>query len=281
MFKRKKKRERPAFSATEALSAEAGSQAGDAGTPELDSGDLNLEVKRPKVARPVASFVFQSSLAGETKHAASSGDDDGEAIRGQAATSSTQEAKDRATAPNLLEAPSEPGGGGGSSGSSGGGEQSFKTAPKRTAKAAATGPLRAPANLRVTSRFDYQQDICKDYKETGFCGFGDNCIYLHDRGNYKTGWELEREWEERQRERAAALGKGEKREAASDGADPQDQSESNNTCPICKLPFTAPVVKTLCDHRFCQRCAFAHHAKNRRCAVCGAQTRGVFNTVVK
>ncbi len=34
------------------------------------------------------------------------------------------------------------------------------------------GPIRAPANLRATVRWDYQPDLCKDYKETGFCGFG-------------------------------------------------------------------------------------------------------------
>lgn len=34
------------------------------------------------------------------------------------------------------------------------------------------GPIRAPANLRATVRWDYQPDICKDFKETGFCGFG-------------------------------------------------------------------------------------------------------------
>jgi len=34
------------------------------------------------------------------------------------------------------------------------------------------GPIRAPAHLRATVRWDYQPDICKDYKETGFCGFG-------------------------------------------------------------------------------------------------------------
>lgn len=43
------------------------------------------------------------------------------------------------------------------------------------------GPLRAPTNLRATVRWDYQPDICKDYKETGFCGFGDSCKFLHDR----------------------------------------------------------------------------------------------------
>ena len=29
------------------------------------------------------------------------------------------------------------------------------------------GPVRAPAHLRVSVRWDYQPDICKDYKETG------------------------------------------------------------------------------------------------------------------
>ena len=39
------------------------------------------------------------------------------------------------------------------------------------------GPIRAPANLRATVRWDYQPDICKDYKETGFCGFGGKYTY--------------------------------------------------------------------------------------------------------
>ena len=47
------------------------------------------------------------------------------------------------------------------------------------------GPLRAPTNVRGIVRIDYQPDVCKDYKETGTCGFGDSCIYLHDRGDYK------------------------------------------------------------------------------------------------
>lgn len=39
------------------------------------------------------------------------------------------------------------------------------------------GPMRAPANIRATVRWDYQPDLCKDYKETGFCGFGGNIHY--------------------------------------------------------------------------------------------------------
>lgn len=38
------------------------------------------------------------------------------------------------------------------------------------------GPIRAPEHLRATVRWDYQPDICKDYKETGFCGFGGECL---------------------------------------------------------------------------------------------------------
>ena len=54
------------------------------------------------------------------------------------------------------------------------------------------GPLRASANVRMTVRFDYQPDICKDYKETGFCGYGDACKFVHDRSDYKSGWELDK-----------------------------------------------------------------------------------------
>ena len=40
------------------------------------------------------------------------------------------------------------------------------------------GPIRAPTFLRATTRWDYQPDICKDYKETGYCGFGGNVHVL-------------------------------------------------------------------------------------------------------
>ena len=34
------------------------------------------------------------------------------------------------------------------------------------------GPVRATEHIRISCRFDYQPDICKDYKETGYCGYG-------------------------------------------------------------------------------------------------------------
>jgi RING finger protein 113A len=100
------------------------------------------------------------------------------------------------------------------------------------------GPMRASANIRVTNRFDYQPDICKDYKETGFCGYGDSCIYMHDRGDYKAGWQLDQEWEAEQRAKKAAL---------IEGLDPESESSSDDddvpfACLICREPFTRPIV---------------------------------------
>lgn len=59
-------------------------------------------------------------------------------------------------------------------------------------------PMAAPSNVRVTTIMDYARDVCKDYKETGFCGFGDTCIYLHDRSANleKKVVSRTREWEE-------------------------------------------------------------------------------------
>jgi RING finger protein 113A len=36
------------------------------------------------------------------------------------------------------------------------------------------GPVKAAANVRTITIQDYQPDVCKDYKQTGFCGFGDS-----------------------------------------------------------------------------------------------------------
>ena len=55
---------------------------------------------------------------------------------------------------------------------------------------------------------DYQPDVCKDYKETGFCGYGDSCKFMHDRGDYKNSVELEKEWQaEQDAKKAKMLGK--------------------------------------------------------------------------
>ncbi|KAI8980311.1 hypothetical protein BDB01DRAFT_687034, partial [Pilobolus umbonatus] len=137
------------------------------------------------------------------------------------------------------------------------------------------GPQRAPANLRVTARFDYQPDVCKDYKETGFCGYGDSCIFLHDRGDYKTGWQLEKEWEEAQKNNTR-FGATDPNKYAIPSDDESDE-ELPFACLICREEFTSPVV-TKCHHYFCESCALQNYKKTPKCFACGASTQGVFST---
>jgi len=177
------------------------------------------------------------------------------------------------------------------------------------------GPMRASSNIRVTNRFDYQPDICKDYKETGFCGYGDSCIYMHDRGDYKAGWQLDQEWEAEQRAKKLALIEGLDEEAESSS----DDDEVPFACLICREEFKHPVVTRYvfyvfalfslvsftdvfsaidhanvhsaillfyiafirCNHYFCEKCALKRYAKTPKCAACQTPTGGLFNSVSK
>jgi RING finger protein 113A len=68
------------------------------------------------------------------------------------------------------------------------------------------GPIRATAHIRADGRMDYARDICKDYKETGYCGYGNHCKFLHDRSDYQARCQMEKEWEltvKKRREAAA------------------------------------------------------------------------------
>lgn len=140
----------------------------------------------------------------------------------------------------------------------------------------AHGPLRASAHIKWSVRFDYQPDICKDYKETGYCGYGDACKFMHDRGDYKSGWQMDREWEEGEKKRKAKLA-----QRIQDEDEKSEEEEGDDDLPfacfICRQPFVDPVV-TLCKHYFCEHCALKHHARNKHCFVCNKPTNGTFNT---
>ncbi|EDW83331.1 uncharacterized protein Dwil_GK22373 [Drosophila willistoni] len=133
-----------------------------------------------------------------------------------------------------------------------------------------SGPIRAPAHLRATVRWDYQPDICKDYKETGYCGFGDSCKFLHDRSDYKAGWQLEMDHQAEKRGDCDSDGDDGKYEIHS------DEETLPFKCHICRQSFVNPVV-TKCKHYFCEKCALAQYKKSQRCIVCSQQTNGIFN----
>lgn len=143
------------------------------------------------------------------------------------------------------------------------------------------GPVKAPTNIRTITVTDFAPDVCKDYKQTGFCGFGDNCKYLHAREDYKAGWQLDKEWENVTKgkkviggTKIASANRGEGEEDSDD-----DDARLENipfACVICKDKYKDPVV-TKCGHYFCESCALKRYRKDPSCAICGAGTGGVFN----
>jgi RING finger protein 113A len=158
----------------------------------------------------------------------------------------------------------------------------------------AAGPIRAQTNVRVTARFDYQPDICKDYKDTGFCGYGDTCIYLHDRGDTMSGWQLEQAWEKQQDEERKKRAQEEQVQAfvnthsgtrSNDAAGGGSNNISDDglpfACYLCRKAFVDPVV-TNCGHYFCESCILHHvRTESELCPVCQRETHSVFNHPAK
>ncbi|KAH9979016.1 hypothetical protein BGW80DRAFT_1435313 [Lactifluus volemus] len=153
------------------------------------------------------------------------------------------------------------------------GQKSYKSLIKKSQevpKSMRTGPVRSNnSTIRTVTIVDYQPDVCKDYKETGFCGFGDTCKFLHDRGTYLAGWQLDK---------LAANPQKESGEGSDSNSD--DDDDVPFACLIGRHPFTDPIV-TRCGHYFCSSCAIKRFAKTPKCAACGAPTGGIFNRADK
>lgn len=105
--------------------------------------------------------------------------------------------------------------------------------------------------------------------------------FLHDRSDYKQGWQLDREWENITKGKTL---KGTVVASAnrSKGEEENDEDESilediPFACFICKGPYRDPVV-TKCGHYFCEACALERYRKDPSCAACGLGTSGLFST---
>ena len=104
--------------------------------------------------------------------------------------------------------------------------------------------------------------------ETGYCGFGDTCKFLHDRGTYLAGWQLDK------------LAANPQPAANDEASDTDSDEEIPFACFICRNPYTDPVA-TRCGHYFCSACAIKRFSKTPKCAACGAPTAGIFNRADK
>jgi RING finger protein 113A len=143
----------------------------------------------------------------------------------------------------------------------------------------AVGPVKAPTNIRTVTTTDFAADVCKDYKQTGFCGFGDSCKFVHAREDYKQGWQLDKEWENVTKGKKVAGTKFASADRKGAEEEEVDDSMLENipfACIICREKYKDPIV-TRCGHYFCEACALKRYRKDPSCEACGSGTGGVFN----
>lgn len=119
---------------------------------------------------------------------------------------------------------------------------------------------------------DYNPSICKDFHDSGYCSWGDTCIYAHDRTDYKRGWEIDKEWDEQQ---TTIKNKHIQVFLSKQLGMNNESTKDDGKCGICQLRAVNG-VSTECEHLFCERCIVDHYRSAKRCPVCAKTIRGVF-----
>ena len=114
-----------------------------------------------------------------------------------------------------------------------------------------------PKNIRTTTITDFQPDVCKDFLQTGYCGYGDTCKFIHVRNESTQKKPVVRDWE------------------ISTDDPKKDDSVAPFKCAVCKKDYDQP-VETKCDHVFCKKCFMDRYKKGKtRCYICHEETNGI------
>ena len=132
------------------------------------------------------------------------------------------------------------------------------------------GPMRINTNIKAINQIDYALGICKDFKNTGVCGYGDGCVFLHDRTEIKSSWEIEKDLKRKEQREKIVV---------NENVCIKKKEEKDKICPLCNKTFSNP-IKTICNHIFCEKCAVTRYGTiDKNCFICKSHLKGVFNFV--
>lgn len=133
-------------------------------------------------------------------------------------------------------------------------------------------------------RIDYARGLCKDFHETGYCVFGDECIFMHDRTTWMDGEDqLSAEWNEQKRRNLGLESlRNNKRPKEQESKLPEAKikdakvtDSSDSVCSGCGENLKGPILMASgCKHEFCQACGLKN---SKSCVKCGHAINGKFS----